>query len=130
MSPRFVLLLFFSAQIFGWAPHKSSHSFSLPLGSSTVSKLKQYSNGHPMCKEDVLPKLSFPCLLEPSNHTREHSPCVLQVLLLFIKHPLIYMHVYVCFAIECETVCSQSCVSGWRLLVLPMGGHDRVDATY
>jgi hypothetical protein len=48
----------------------------------------------------------------------------------FSKHPFIYMHVLVCFAIQCETVCSQSCVSGRRLPVLPMGGHDGADATY
>jgi hypothetical protein len=41
---------------------------------------------------------------------------------LFGKHPLIYIHVLVCFAIECETVCSQSCVSVCRMPVLPMGG--------
>jgi hypothetical protein len=34
------------------------------------------------------------------------DPRVLQVPLLFGKHPLIYMHVLVCFAVECETVCS------------------------
>jgi hypothetical protein len=50
--------------------------------------------------------------------------------LLFGKHPLIYMHVLVCFAVECETVCSQSCVLGRRLPVLTMGGHDGADATY
>jgi hypothetical protein len=27
-------------------------------------------------------------------------------------------------SVESETVCSQSYVSGWRLPVLPMGGHD------
>jgi hypothetical protein len=27
-------------------------------------------------------------------------------------------------------MCSQSCVLGWRLPVVPMGGHDGVDATY
>jgi hypothetical protein len=69
----------------------------------------------------VLPELPCPHQLELSNHTRESSPCVLQVPLLFSKHPLIYMHVLVCFVVECENVCSQSCVLGWRLLVLPMG---------
>jgi hypothetical protein len=125
-----VLVPFFVTKHFGWVPYKSSYPFCLPLGSSHVSKLKQQSNGRPMHKEGVLPKLPCPHQLEPSNHTGEPSPCVLQVLLLFGKHPLIYMHVLVCFAVECETVCSQSCVSSWRLSVLPMGGHDEVDATY
>jgi hypothetical protein len=107
-----------------------SPSLCLPLGSSHVSKLKQQSNGRPTCKEGVLAELPCPRQLEPSNHTREPSPRVLYVPLLFGKHHLIYMHVLVCFAIECEVVCSQSCVSGWRLSVLPMRGHDGADATY
>jgi hypothetical protein len=40
------------------------------------------------------------------------------------------MHVLACFTVEGENVCSQSCVSDWRLPVLPMGGHDGSDATY
>jgi hypothetical protein len=32
----------------------------------------------------------------------------------FSKHPFIYMHVLVCFAVECKTVCNQSCVSDRR----------------
>jgi hypothetical protein len=79
-----------------------------------------------MCKEGVLPKLSCPHQLEPSNHTSEHSPRVLQVPLLFGKCPMFYF----CFAVECENVCSQFCVSGRRLLVFSMGGHDETDATY
>jgi hypothetical protein len=127
---------FFAAKLFGLAPYKSSHPsclpppLYLPLGSNHVSKLKQQSNGCLTRKEGVLPKLSCPHQLEPSNHTREPSPRVLQVPLLFGKHPFIYMHVLVCFAVECETMCSQSCVSGQRLPVLPIGGHDGVDATY
>jgi hypothetical protein len=83
-----------------------------------------------MRKEGVLSELSCHRQLELSNHTREPSPHVLQVSLVFGKHPLIYMHILVCFAVECEIVCSQSCVSGWRLPVLPMGGHDGADTTY
>jgi hypothetical protein len=45
-----------------------------------------------MRKEDVLSELPCPCQLEPSNHTGEPSLRVLQVPLLFGKHPLIYMH--------------------------------------
>jgi hypothetical protein len=51
-----------------------------------------------------LPELPCPRQLEPSNHTEEPSPCVLQVPLLFGKHPLIYMHVLVCFAVERDYV--------------------------
>jgi hypothetical protein len=105
-----------------------SASLCLPLGSSYVSKLKQQSNNHPTCKDGVLPEM--PRQLELSNHIGEASPRVLQVPLLFGKHPLIYMHVLVCFAVECETVCSQSCISGWRLPILPMRAHDGADATY
>jgi hypothetical protein len=78
--------------------------------------------------EGVLSELPCSRQLEPSNQTREPSPCVLHVRLLFGKHPLIYMHVLV--NIECETVYSQSCVSGRRLSVLPMGGYDEANATY
>jgi hypothetical protein len=107
-----------------------SPSLYLPLGSSHVSKLKQQSNDHPICKKGVLPELPCPHQPEPSNHTREPSPCVLQVSLLFGKHPFIYMHVLVCFTVECETVCSQSCALCHRLPVLPMGGHDGANAIY
>jgi hypothetical protein len=62
-----------------------------------VSKFKQQSNGHPMRKKSVLPDLSCPSQLEPSNHTREHLSCVLQVPLLFGKYHFIYMHICVCF---------------------------------
>jgi hypothetical protein len=105
-------------------------SLSLPLGSSHISKRKQQSNDHPMRKEGVLPELPCPHQLEPSNHTREPSPLILQVPLLLGKDPLIYMHVLVCLMVECEIVCSQSCVSGQRLPALAMGGHDGADATY
>jgi hypothetical protein len=74
--------------------------------------------------------LSCPRQLEPSNHKGESSPRVIQVSLLFGMHLLICMHVLVCFVVECETVFSQSYVSGRRLPVLPMGGHDGADATY
>jgi hypothetical protein len=84
-----------------------SPSLYLPLGSNHVSKLKQKSNGHSTCKEGVLPRLTCPRQLEPSNYTREPSTRVLQVPLLFSKHPLIYMHVCICFTVECESVCSQ-----------------------
>jgi hypothetical protein len=107
-----------------------SPSLCLPLGSSHISKLKQQRNGHPTCKESVLPELPCHCEWESSNYTREPSPRVLQVLLLFGKLPLIYMHVLVCFVVKCETLCSQSCISGRRLPVLPMGGHDGENATY
>jgi hypothetical protein len=107
-----------------------SISLSLPLGSSHVSKLKQQSKDHPTHKEGVLPELPCPRQLEPSHHTREPSPRVLHVPLLFDKHHFIYMHVLVCFAVECKTMCSQSSASCRRLPVLPMGGHDGVDATY
>jgi hypothetical protein len=107
-----------------------STSLCQPLGNNLVSKLKQQSNGHPKRKEGVLSELPCPRQLELSNHTREPSPHVLQVPLIFGKLTLIYLHVYVCFMVECETVCSQSCVSGWRFSVLPMGGYDGVDATY
>jgi hypothetical protein len=83
-----------------------------------------------MRKKDVLPKLSCPRQLEPNNHIGDPSPRVLQVPLLFNKHPLIYVHILVYFTVECKTVCSQSCVSSRGLLVLPMGGHDGADATY
>jgi hypothetical protein len=43
---------------------------------------------------------------------------------------LSYTYMFVFALVECETVYSQSCVSRWRLLVLPMGGHDRPYATY
>jgi hypothetical protein len=107
-----------------------SPSLGLPLDNSHISKLKQQSNDYPTRKEGVLPELSCPLQLESSNNTGEHSPCVLKVPLLFGKHPLIYMHILVCFVVECEIVCSQSCISGRRLPVLPMGGHDGADATY
>jgi hypothetical protein len=119
----------FAAKLFGWAWYKSSHPFYLPLGSNHVSKLKQLSNGRPTHKV-ILPELTCPRQLEPSKHTTEPLPHVLHVSLLFSKHHSIDMHVYVCFTIECETVCSPSCVSGRRLSVLPMGGHDGADATY
>jgi hypothetical protein len=77
-----------------------------------------------------LPKLTCRHQLEPSNHIGEPSPHILQVPLLFGKRPLIYMHVLVCFTVECEIVCSQSCVLGQMLAVIPMGGHDGADATY
>jgi hypothetical protein len=32
--------------------------------------------------------------------------------------------------VECKTICSQSCVGGWRLPVPPMEGHDVADSTY
>jgi hypothetical protein len=119
-------------------PYKSSHPFCLPLppslylplGSNHISKFKQQSNGHPTRKEGVLPKLSCPCQLEPSNHIGEPSPRVLHVPLLFGKYPLIYMHILVCFTVECRTVCSQSFVLDQRLSILQMGGHDGADATY
>jgi hypothetical protein len=107
-----------------------SLSLYLPLGSNHVLKLKQQSNDHPTHKEDVLPELTCSRQLEQSNHTREPSPRILQVPLLFGKHPFIYMHVLVCFTIKCETVCSQSCASGQRLQVLSMGGYDGADVTY
>jgi hypothetical protein len=81
-------------------------SLRLSIGSSHVSKLKQQTNGHPTWKDGVLPQLPCPHQLEPSKHTREPSPRVLQVPLLFGKHPFIYMHVLVCFMVECETVCN------------------------
>jgi hypothetical protein len=111
-------------------PSILSPSLCLPLGSSHVSKLKQHCNGRHTHKEGVLLELPCSYQLEPSNHTKEPSPCVLQVPLLFGKHPFIYMHVLICFVVECETVCSQSCASGRRMPVLPIGGHDGVDATY
>jgi hypothetical protein len=40
------------------------------------------------------------------------------------------MHILVCFAVECETMCSQSCASGRCLSVLSMGGHDGADVIY
>jgi hypothetical protein len=64
-----------------------------------------------MHRERVLPELQCPHQLEPSNHIGEPSLGILQELQLFGKHPLIYMHVLVCFAVECETLCSQSCIS-------------------
>jgi hypothetical protein len=111
-----------------------SASLSLPLSLSLflslldsyhVSKLKQQRNGPPTCKESVLPELSYPCQLEPSNQTRESSPRVLQVPLLFGKNHFIHVCVYFSWVWDYK-----SCVSGWRLSVLPMGGHDGVDATY
>jgi hypothetical protein len=107
-----------------------SPSLCLPLGSIHVSKLKQQSNGRPTRKESVLPELPYPRQLEPTNHTREPSPRALPMPLLFGKYHLIYMYILVYFAVKCETVYSQSCVSGQRLSVLPMGGHDGADATY
>jgi hypothetical protein len=53
-----------------------------------------------MRKEGILPELPCPHQLEPSNHTGEPSPRVLQVPLLFRKHSLIYMHVLVCYEDE------------------------------
>jgi hypothetical protein len=53
------------------------HSPPAPLDSYHVSKLKQQSNGHLIHKKSVLPELSCPHQLEPSNHTREPSPRVL-----------------------------------------------------
>jgi hypothetical protein len=74
-----------------------------------------------MCKEGVLPELPCPHQPELSNHTREPSLCVLQVPLLFGKHPLIYMHVCIFFMVDYETMCSQSCVLERSLPVLLMG---------
>jgi hypothetical protein len=128
--PRVFWRHFLPPKFCGRAPRKSSHLFSLPsLGSYHVSKLKQQSNDCLTCKEGVLSELSYPHQLEPSNHTREPSPCVLQVPPLFGKHHLIYMHVFI-VSVECETVCSQSCVLGSRLSVLPMAEHNGADATY
>jgi hypothetical protein len=75
--------------------------------------MSQSSNNRecPTRKEGILSELSYPRQLEPSNHRGEPSPRVLQVPILFDKHHLIYIHVLVYFAVECETVCSQSCVS-------------------
>jgi hypothetical protein len=91
---------FFPPKFCGWAPHKSSHPFSLspPIGSYHVSKFKQQSDDRPTCKEGVLPELPCPRQLEPSNHKREPSLRVVQVPLLFGKHPFIYMHVCIWFS--------------------------------
>jgi hypothetical protein len=62
-------------------------------------------------------------------HKRTFTACSICAHI-FGKHPFIYIHVLVCFTVEWEIVISQSYVSGRRLLVLPMGGHDGVDATY
>jgi hypothetical protein len=100
------------------AIHSVSLSLPLsPLRQQPCLKAQTQSNDRPTCKKVVLPELPCPCQLEPSNHTREHSLHVLQVPLLFGKHRFIYMHVLVSFAVECETVCSQSCASGQRLPV-------------
>jgi hypothetical protein len=78
----------------GRAPHKSSHPFSRSL-----SHLRQLPCLKSQITRKVLPELPCPHELEPSNHSREPSPCVLQVSLLFGKHPFIYMHVCICFGL-------------------------------
>jgi hypothetical protein len=70
----------------GWPPHKSSHPFSLPLsplGSCHVSKVQQSSHAQGGCIVWIIISAST----EPSNHTRGPSPRVLQVPLLFGRHP-------------------------------------------
>jgi hypothetical protein len=54
------------------------------------------------------------------SHKRTFTACSTSAPI-FGKHLLIYMHVYVCFAVECETMCNQSCISSQRLPVLLMG---------
>jgi hypothetical protein len=95
-----VFWLHFCRQNFVAAFHTkvAIHSLSLsPLSSCHVSKVKQQSNSCPTRKEGVLPELQCPSELELSNHTREPSPHVLHVPLLFGKDTFIYMHVCICF---------------------------------
>jgi hypothetical protein len=48
----------------------------------------------------------------------------------FLVSILWYTCMFVFSSVECEIVCSQSCVLDWRLPVLPIGGHHGVATTY
>jgi hypothetical protein len=111
------------------------HSVSLSLPLSTLSqqpclKAQPQEQWPSHAQGGCITRIAMSSPTETEQpHKRTFIVCYTSPLL-FGKHPFIYMHVLVCFVVECEIVCSQSCASGQRLSVLPMEGHDGADATY